>query len=118
MGLDENEMLELEAFLRNRSYMEGWRFSKADKECFERFQVSPDSQKFPNVFRWYLHIASILGVRFLPYCVADKTPTGRKKSSNIFADHEEDERLESRAEMMNRIKQEIRESMKRESGQE
>ena len=108
----EKGIQELDTHLQSRSYVEGWKFSNADKECFQAFAISPDPQKYPNVFRWYLHIASLLGIRFLPVQV----PPVRRELQELFADHTGKNLLrESRAEMIARVKQEVRKSMGRAS---
>lgn len=108
----EKGIQELDSFLQTRSYIDGWYFSSADIECFEKIPVSPDAQKSPNAFRWYMHIASLRlqGIQSIPATPA-ASPL-RKKMEDIFADHRGiDLPRESRSEMMARIKRDVRESM-------
>lgn len=51
----------LNNWLRTRSYIVGYSPSQADVKCFQAFKSKPDetsATKFPNVFRWYKHIAT------------------------------------------------------------
>ncbi|ODM16929.1 Elongation factor 1-beta [Aspergillus cristatus] len=45
-------------FFNNRSYVVGTAPSQADVVTFKAFSGAPDAEKYPNVARWYKHIAS------------------------------------------------------------
>lgn len=45
-------------FFNNRSYVVGTAPSQADAVTFKAFSGAPDAEKYPNVARWYKHIAS------------------------------------------------------------
>lgn len=105
-------MLELNEHLKMRSYLEGNHYSKHDKECFESMSITPDKIKYPYAYRWYIHIASLHGIRFLPV----PTQLPRDDDEDIFAAAENctsnpQGPRESRSDMMARVKQEIQESM-------
>ncbi|EQC25524.1 hypothetical protein SDRG_16607 [Saprolegnia diclina VS20] len=51
----------LNGFLTARSYLEGFQFSAADSTTFAKLSSAPDASKYPNVYRWYVHIAAKLG---------------------------------------------------------
>lgn len=110
--MTEEGLSAFNTFLQSRSYIEGCQFSNADKEWFHRFVLSPDGSQHPHVFRWYLHIASLLGIRFLPVSAASFS---HKESEweDLFADHSDsvDVKRESRAELMERVKREVRQSI-------
>ncbi|ETV69264.1 hypothetical protein H257_14900 [Aphanomyces astaci] len=53
----------LNGFLTAKSYIEGYQFSAADSTLFSKFTTVPDAAKVPNVYRWYVHTASKLGLR-------------------------------------------------------
>jgi elongation factor 1-beta len=121
----------------SRSYVEGFSFSSADSEVFDKFggQI-PDSTKLPHAYRWYIHIAALSGVRGLPIgsasapstvapeiatksieppTVADKKDAKKDADDDdfdVFGDDEvaEDEApKESRADMLARLKKEAEE---------
>ncbi|KAL5002699.1 hypothetical protein BDV10DRAFT_105961 [Aspergillus recurvatus] len=46
------------AFFGSRSYVVGTSPSQADVVTFKAFSSAPDAEKYPNVARWYKHIAS------------------------------------------------------------
>ncbi|KAI9845314.1 MAG: Translation elongation factor 1 beta [Sclerophora amabilis] len=48
----------LENWLRTRSYITGYGPSQADVSCFKGLKDSPTPAQYPNVYRWYKHIAS------------------------------------------------------------
>jgi elongation factor 1-beta len=52
-GLDQ-----LNSYLANRSYVEGWNPSQEDVTVFNQVAHTVDCGKFPHVGRWYNHIAS------------------------------------------------------------
>ncbi|KAL4786064.1 hypothetical protein BJX76DRAFT_355476 [Aspergillus varians] len=45
-------------FFGSRSYVVGQAPSQADAVTFKAFSGAPDAEKYPNVARWYKHIAS------------------------------------------------------------
>ncbi|KAL5336960.1 hypothetical protein BJX70DRAFT_400138 [Aspergillus crustosus] len=45
-------------FFASRSYVVGHAPSQADVVSFKAFSSAPDAEKYPNVARWYKHIAS------------------------------------------------------------
>ncbi|KAL4886536.1 hypothetical protein BJY04DRAFT_177843 [Aspergillus karnatakaensis] len=45
-------------FFASRSYVVGHEPSQADVVSFKAFSSAPDAEKYPNVARWYKHIAS------------------------------------------------------------
>ncbi|KAL2818961.1 hypothetical protein BDW59DRAFT_151689 [Aspergillus cavernicola] len=45
-------------FFESRSYVVGHAPSQADVVTFKAFSSAPDAEKYPNVARWYKHIAS------------------------------------------------------------
>jgi len=49
------------AYLSTRSYVEGYVFSDADREMFNSC-LTPNRDSHPHVFRWYLHIAHLIGL--------------------------------------------------------
>ncbi|KAB8074066.1 hypothetical protein BDV29DRAFT_174358 [Aspergillus leporis] len=46
------------SFFANKSYVIGDAPSQADVVTFKAFSGAPDAEKYPNVARWYKHIAS------------------------------------------------------------
>ena len=105
-------MMELNEHLKLRSYLEGNRYSKRDKDCFDSMSVTPDETKYPHAYRWYIHIASLHGIRFL--AVPIQLPPD--DDEDIFAAAEKctsnpQVPRESRSDMMASVKQEIQESL-------
>ncbi|KAH8069584.1 hypothetical protein JL721_5894 [Aureococcus anophagefferens] len=62
MGLSTVE--EVDAFMLTHSYVSGYAFSPADVEVFGKISL-PDAGKFPQAYRWYIHIAALTGVKCL-----------------------------------------------------
>jgi len=55
----EENLVQFDQFMLERSYVQGFCPSVADREMFEKFNdKEPDLMKFPNAYRWYLHILS------------------------------------------------------------
>jgi elongation factor 1-beta len=50
---------DLNVFLQSRSYIVGFSASAADAQLFTAIGGEPDASKFPNVARFYKHIASL-----------------------------------------------------------
>lgn len=55
---DAASLGDLDAFLRGRSYVVGFSATQTDVELFNALGKAPDAAKFPNVARFYNHIAS------------------------------------------------------------
>lgn len=73
----------LNGFLTSRSYMDGYSYSNADLTTFKKCCGAPDASKFPHVYRWYVHIASLLGVRaVLGSGKSSATPSGSPKKAS------------------------------------
>ena len=51
-------MAALNEFLTERSYIEGTTVSQADVAVYKAVGTKPDAVKYPNVGRWFKHIAS------------------------------------------------------------
>ena len=99
----------MNGYLQTRSFLEGTHHSKADDECFESMRMTPDETKYPYAYRWYLHIASLHGIRLMPFPIQlpwneddDISFDANEKSSNIPQRHRE-----SRSDMMASVKLEI-----------
>mmetsp|Transcript_40924 Transcript_40924/g.75762 ORF Transcript_40924/g.75762 Transcript_40924/m.75762 type:complete len:371 (+) Transcript_40924:221-1333(+) len=52
----------LDEFLSDKSYLQHYRFSAKDVEVFRRFNLC-DIEVYPNVRRWFVHIAALVGVQ-------------------------------------------------------
>ena len=48
-----------------RSYVAGDKLSAADVETFGVIGL-PDAAKYPNAYRWYIHVAALIGAKILP----------------------------------------------------
>jgi len=48
----------LDAFIKTKSYIEGYAPSQADVTVFKAVSSAPDATKYPNAARWYSHIAT------------------------------------------------------------
>jgi elongation factor 1-beta len=56
-------LAEFNDYMKSRSYVEGWSFSAADTALFDKIGLCPDaSKKYPHLYRWFIHIASLKGV--------------------------------------------------------
>jgi len=66
----------LDEFLVDKSYIEGFEPSQADVSVFEAVGSAPDAEKYPNVARWYAHIAS--------YGDKAKSFPGEKKPASAY----------------------------------
>lgn len=51
-------LADLDVFIRGRSYVVGFSATQADVELFNAIGKAPDAAKFPNLARFYNHIAS------------------------------------------------------------
>ncbi|KAL9935871.1 hypothetical protein V8E36_005448 [Tilletia maclaganii] len=51
-------LAQLESYLGDKSYIDGYYPSQADKAVFEAIKSSPDAGKYPHTARWYAHIDS------------------------------------------------------------
>lgn len=103
-----------------KSYVEGWNFSPVDVEWFNKFDAIPDAGKYPHLYRWYIHIAALQGIRGLnmspPVSAASPAAASAKAAKggdddddfDVFGDDDdaEEEPKESRAEMLARLKSE------------
>lgn len=49
------------SFMSDKSYIEGFSFSDADKTVFDKFSGTPDASKAPHAYRWYIHVAAKTG---------------------------------------------------------
>jgi elongation factor 1-beta len=115
-----------------KSYIEGWSFSAADSEMFEKVGANgmPDATKHPHAYRWYIHIAALHGIRGLsispPVAAAASASAGKSADAaaskkkggddeddfDVFGEDEEEAEeapKESRAEMLARLKKEAEE---------
>lgn len=95
----------LNGFLTTRSYVDGYSYSPADLTTFKKCGGAPDASKFPHMYRWYVHIASILGVRAMLNESCAPTSAGSPKKSakksvkpqddddddDLFGDDDDDE---------------------------
>lgn len=48
----------LNAFLEDKSYIQGWEASQADVAVYEAVKTKPDAAKYPHAARWFHHIWS------------------------------------------------------------
>jgi elongation factor 1-beta len=105
-----------------KSYVEGWNFSPIDVEWFHKFSAIPDAGKYPHLYRWYIHVAALQGVRGLnmsppvaaaaapaPAAAAAPAKKGGDDDDDDFDvfgddDEEDDAPKESRADMIARLK--------------
>ena len=55
---DASVLKALNAFLEDKSYIDGYTPSQADVSVFEAIESTPDAGAYPHVSRWYNHIAS------------------------------------------------------------
>jgi elongation factor 1-beta len=53
------DLKDLNTFLASRSYVVGFTASKTDAELFAALKSAPNAAKFPNVARYYSHIAAL-----------------------------------------------------------
>lgn len=86
---NEIEMKKLNGYLTGRSYMNGYSYSEADLTTFKSATVLPDASKFPHMYRWYVHIASIMGVRTL--LASGVASSVNKKEEKKDEDEDEDD---------------------------
>nr|CCA20862.1 EF1 guanine nucleotide exchange domaincontaining protein putative [Albugo laibachii Nc14] len=101
--LDKPEGLKkLNGFLTSKSYIEGYSLSDADLTLFKQIPSCPEPSQYPNVYRWYVHIASKFGVRALWSGIAPKkTPTEPSKTQteedddDLFGDDDDEEAAEA-----------------------
>ncbi|KAK7254379.1 translation elongation factor [Aureococcus anophagefferens] len=75
MGLSTVE--EVDAFMLTHSYVSGYAFSPADVEVFGKISL-PDAGKFPQAYRWYIHIAALTGVKCLALTEEEKAAAAKK----------------------------------------
>ena len=119
---DDKGKAAFNGFMGAKSYVEGWNFSPIDVEWFGKFSAIPDAGKYPHLYRWYIHIAALQGIRGLnmsPPVAAAAAPAPAaaapaKKGGDddddfdVFGDddEEDDAPKESRTEMLQRLKSE------------
>jgi elongation factor 1-beta len=48
-----------------KSYVEGYAYSPADAEWYAKFDSIPNAATYPHLYRWYIHIAALQGIRGL-----------------------------------------------------
>jgi elongation factor 1-beta len=85
-------------FMGSRSYVEGYQFSAKDSEMFAKFSGAPDQKKAPHVWRWYVHIAAINGVRGLSVGAAAAPAAAPAKADNKKADKKKDKKEDKKKE--------------------
>ena len=115
----------LNAYIADKSYIEGYAFSPKDVEVFSQFAL-PDAASYPHAYRWYIHIAALSGIpASLAYAsAAGSAPAAAAPSSgkaaaqggddddfDVFGDDDDDEEEEkaptmSRAEKAAALKKE------------
>lgn len=92
-------------YLTGKSYVEGYCFSTADQTTFTKCVKCPVASKYPHAFRWYMHVASLLGVRVALVqddCTADKKVEKKKQEESdddddMFGDDDEEDEEEAKA---------------------
>ena len=58
-GMDQKDFQSLDAKLHQFSYIGGYTPSSEDRLIWSKIShLKPNSEKFPNLFRWYLHLSS------------------------------------------------------------
>ncbi|CAM9251691.1 unnamed protein product [Choristocarpus tenellus] len=67
-------VLGFNGYMTARSYVEGYAYSKADADMFAACPSSPDKATAPHAYRWFIHIAAIIGVRSLNFSGATTAP--------------------------------------------
>ncbi|OQR89479.1 EF-1 guanine nucleotide exchange domain-containing protein, partial [Thraustotheca clavata] len=82
----------LNGFLTAKSYVEGYQFSAADSALFAKIPSTPEASKYPNVYRWYVHVAAKLGrAAFTPKPVAATKPATPKAAAKPAKKEEEED---------------------------
>ncbi|EWM27134.1 ef-1 guanine nucleotide exchange domain-containing [Nannochloropsis gaditana] len=111
---------DLEKHLSTRSYIEGFSFSAADSSTFSALPSVPVASSHPNAYRWYLHIASLTGLKKILGGDGRAVASASKKASapavatddddmDLFGDDDEDSSAKptmSRAEQVAAMKAE------------
>jgi len=73
---------ELNKYLADRSYIEGYTPSVADLEAFSGITSAPDANKAPHVARWWNHINSFSADERKAFGAAQKVETKESKDEN------------------------------------
>ena len=118
-------MAAFSGFMGAKSYVEGFSFSPADSDLFAKCASCPDATKYPHAYRWYIHIAALSGGAVppppAPKPAAKAAPAKPAKKDDdddfdVFGDDDEEEekgeKVESRADMLARLKKEAEERTK------
>lgn len=122
-------MAAFSGFMGAKSYVEGFSFSPADSDLFAKCGSCPDATKYPHAYRWYIHIAALSGGAVPPppapkAAAPAPAPAPAKAAKadddddfDVFGDDDDEEeatgeKVESRAEMLARLKKEAEERTK------
>jgi len=94
-NLDSDKGLnELNQYLADRSYVDGYQPSQADVSALKQVGKAPDAQKYAYVSRWFSHISSFADeerAKFrVPSASAPKAET-KEDDIDLFGDDDEDD---------------------------
>lgn len=90
--LDRPEGLKkLNGFLTSRSYIDGYSLSDTDLIVYKQIASCPEPSTYPNVYRWYVHIASKCGIRTLWSGSASKKTEEKEEDDDLFGDDDDDD---------------------------
>jgi elongation factor 1-beta len=100
---------ELDSFLLNKSYVQGYSFSDADVKALSSLSGIPDKNSFPNANRWARHVIALAGINNISFSGSVSTsapaakPAGKAEAAkpaakakdedfdDMFGDEEEED---------------------------
>ena len=82
-----------EEYIAPRSYVQGYSFSSADVDMFHTFQdttmtSTPNATRYPQSYRWYIHIAALLSSRKRPRPISKIATPNLRTVQESFVDED------------------------------
>ena len=87
----QSGLKKLNGFLTTRSYVEGYAYSPADLDVFQQMAGIPEPCTVPHVYRWYIHIASIVGLRSIVMKAGKSTSAPVTKTAKKEEEEDDDD---------------------------
>jgi len=101
-----SDVKQLNDYLIDKSYIQGWQATSADLEVFKSHVSAPDAHRFPYASRWFRHIAAFTAEERtafprVEFSQSSSSAAPAKKDDDeidLFGDEENDEEYERQLE--------------------
>jgi len=111
-----SSLADLEKTLSTKSYLSGYACSKEDVDAVNKFGI-PDKTKFPNTYRWSIHVVALVGIDACGVAGAAPAPAGKAAKAtkadddddlDLFGDDDEEDAGPTKEEIMAAKKAKVR----------